>query len=349
MRRLFLLAAAVLASLTAAGSTARAERTPLQVLTTTTDLRELVREVGGGDTAVACLMKGPEDTHFLEARPSFVRLAAKADALVVTGMELEIGYEPILLSDSRNAKIQKGRPGYVDCSAGIGALEVPQGPVDRSHGDVHAAGNPHYLLDPVRAKIAAATIADRLAEIDPEGAAAYRKRLDAFRRKVDVAMFGEALLAAQPVERLERRLADGTLGAFLKERQLAEKVAGFAAELLPHAGRKVASYHANAVYLCDRFHLTDADKLEPKPGVPPSPRHLADVVARMRSGDVRAVLYTVYQPAETARSVAEQAGAAAVLIAHQPDAVAGTATYLDMVAHNVRALAAALAAKERAR
>lgn len=322
-----------------------AETNPLQVLTTTTDLREIVREVGGDDVAVSCLMKGPEDTHYLEARPSFVRAAAKADALVVTGLDLEVGYEPILLGDSRNGRIQKGRPGYVDASAGIEALEVPTGAVDRSHGDVHAAGNPHYLLDPARAKQAAATIAGALARLAPDRASRFDERLAAFRRKVDVAMFGEAILAAQPAERLERRLQDGTLAAFLAERNLSAKLGGHAARLAPHAGAKVASYHATFLYLLDRFHIAEAEKLEPKPGVPPSPRHLADVVARMRTGGIRIVASSVFQSESTCTSVAEQVGGVSLRLAHQPGALPGTDTFLETLATNVTRLADALDAQ----
>ncbi len=323
--------------------TSAAQESPrLKVLATTTDLRELAREVGGAHVQVTCLTKGPEDPHFIEARPSFVRAAAEADALLVIGMELEIGYESLLLGDSRNGKIQKGRPGYVDCSRAIDPLEVPTGPIDRSMGDVHAAGNPHYLLDPVRAKKVAGTIAEAFATLDPDRAQAYRDRLAAFARSVDVAMWGEPLLADQPAERLERRLREGTLLEFLDQRGLREKCGGFAAVMAPLAGRKVVTYHANFSYLLDRFHLVDVAKLEPRPGIPPSPRHLADVIRRMRSEGVRAVLHTVYQPAKTAESVAGQAGATAVRLAHMPDALPGTSTYLDMLRHDVNALAAAL-------
>lgn len=322
---------------------ARAEPAVLRVLTTTTDLREIAKEVGGDAVEVTCLMKGPEDPHFLEARPSFVRAAANADLLVVTGMELETGYEPLLLADSRNAKIQKGKPGYVDCSAGVSPLEVPEGPVDRSHGDVHAAGNPHYLLDPVRGKVAAATIAEHLALADPARADAFRARLDAFRRKVDVAMFGEEILGSQPAERLERKLREGTLAAFVAERGVASKLGGFAKSLAPHAGKKVAVYHRSFTYLLDRFHLGQAATVEPKPGVAPSPKHLAGVVAAMRRDGVRALLHLTCHPAATAQSVATQSGASAVLIAHQPDAVEGTGTYLGFLKYDVDAIAAALA------
>jgi ABC-type Zn uptake system ZnuABC Zn-binding protein ZnuA len=262
-------------------------------------------------------------------------------------MELEVGYEPLLLSESRNGKIQKGQPGYVDCSVDVEKLEVPTGTVDRSLGDVHPFGNPHYLTDPVRAKKAAKTIADAFATIDPSHADGFRKRLADFARRVDTAMWGEALLAEQKAERLENRLAEGTLLDFLKQRKLDGKLGGFAAELAPYAGRKVVAYHGTMLYLLTRFHLEEMGQLEPKPGIPPSPKHLAALEERMRAENAKVVLYNSYQPARTAESVAAEVGGVAVKLAHMPDALPGASTYLDALTHNVRALAQALAGTEK--
>lgn len=347
--RLFLSVAAVVAIAALALSPsppAHADAPKLKVLTTTTDLRELAKEVGGDDVEVTCLMKGPEDPHFLEARPSFVRAAAAADVLVVTGLELEVGYEPLLLGDSRNTKIQPGKPGYVDASKGIDPLEVPTGVVDRSHGDVHAGGNPHYLTDPVRAKTAATTIADAFAALAPDVAARFKTRLGDFKSRVDVAMFGADVLAAQPADRLERRLRDGTLLGFLQERGLADKLGGHAAALAPYAGRKVVVYHGTFLYLLDRFHVEEAAQLEPKPGVPPTPKHLQAVVAKMKADGLKTVLHTVFQPERTAQAVAGAVGGAAVRLCHQPDSVDGTSTYLAMLKTDVDALTKAFAAED---
>jgi zinc/manganese transport system substrate-binding protein len=341
-RRILITAATALLASIAAARASGGDGGKLKVLATTTDVRELCREVAGDDADVTCLMKGPEDPHFLDARPSFIRAAAEADALVVTGMELEIGYEPLLLSESRNGKIQKGQPGYVDCSTDVEKLEVPTGTVDRSLGDVHPFGNPHYLTDPVRAKKAAKTIADAFATIDPPHADAYKKRLADFVRRVDVAMWGDALVAEQKPERLENRLADGTLLDFLKQRKLDGKLGGLAAELAPFSGKKVVAYHGTMLYLLTRFHLEELGQLEPKPGIPPSPKHLAELEERMKSESVKVVLYNAYQPARTAESVASEIGGVAVKLAHMPDSLPGTSTYLDALAFNVKALAQAL-------
>lgn len=338
------LAAVALLSATPGRAGADEQTPPIAVLTTTTDLRSIVTEVGGDDVSVTCLTKGPEDPHFIEARPSFVKAAADADALVVTGLELEIGYESLLLGDSRNARIQKGRPGYVDASKGILALDVPTGPIDRSQGDVHPYGNPHYLLDPARVKQAAATIASALGVIRPEKSGAFEKRRADFAHRVDVLMWGEAILADQPAERLEARLAEGKLLEYLDRRKLRDKLGGLAARMAPLAGRKVVTYHGNFRYLLDRFHIEETANLEPKPGIAPSPRHIASVLKRMAEDGARVVLYTTYQPEKTAVSIAEQAGGRAVRLAHMPDAIEGTSTYLELLRRDVELLASALEA-----
>ena len=150
--------AAIAAAALLAGTAGAQEPAKVRVLATTTDLAALVREVGGDAVQVDCLTTGPEDPHFLDARPSFVRLAHEADLFVKIGMELEIGYEVPIVRDARNPRIQPGAPGYCDASAAVDRLEVPTGTVDRSLGDVHPQGNPHYLLDPVRAKAVQAAL-----------------------------------------------------------------------------------------------------------------------------------------------------------------------------------------------
>ncbi len=314
----------------------------IRVLTTTTDLREIAKEVGGDAVEVGCLMKGPEDPHFLDARPSFIRMAHDADLFVKTGMELEIGYEIPIVRDCRNARIQSGAPGYCDASEGVEKLEVPATEFDRSRGDVHPDGNPHYLMDPVRAKAVAGTIAGKLAGIDPARQKEFLARAREFARRVDAAMFGGEILKEAPARRLEGLLADGKLAAWLKEKGLEGKLAGWAKEMLPFSGAPVVDYHANLTYFADRFHLVVAAHLEPKPGIAPTPRHVRSIVERMKAEGIRVVGRTVFQPAETAASVAADAGARAVTYAHMPGALPGTDDYLSFVGANVKAFADAL-------
>jgi zinc/manganese transport system substrate-binding protein len=321
----------------------------VRVLTTTTDLREIAREVGGDAVEVDCLTRGPEDPHFLDARPSFVRLAHDADLFVKVGMDMEIGYEVPIVRDARNPRIQPGRPGYCDASRNVPKLEVPAGEVTRALGDVHAQGNPHYMLDPVRAKVVAASVADSLAAVDPPRAAHYRGRAEDFGKRIDAAMFGEAILADVPSKRLERYLAEGRLGAFLREKGLESKLGGWAKELLPFSGAKIVGYHGNFNYLAARFRLEVAAQLEPKPGIPPTPQHLKSVVERMRAEGMSVVVFTPYQPKAVPERVAEEATGRAVRLAHMPGALPGTDDYFACIGADVRALAGALRAATEGR
>ena len=160
-------------------------------------------------------------------------------------------------------------------------------------------------------------------------------------------MFGEALIAEQKPERLEKRLADGTLLEFLRQRKLDGLLSGLAAELAPFAGRKVVAYHGTMLYLVSRFRIDEIGHLEPKPGIPPSPRHLAQLEERMKAEHAKVVIFNSYQPERTAASVASEVGGVAVKLAHMPDSVGGTPTYVDTLTYNVRTLARALRATER--
>jgi zinc/manganese transport system substrate-binding protein len=325
-----------------AGAAPAQETKAVRVLTTTTDLAALAREVGGDAVKVDSLARGPEDPHFLDARPSFSRMAKDADLFVKVGMELEIGYEGPIVLQSRNPRIQPGTPGFCDASAVVDKLEVPTGVVDRSLGDVHPDGNPHFLLDPVRAKAVAARIAESLAAVDPARAEAYRGRAAGFAKRIDEAMFGAKLLERAPAKRLERLLSEGKLAAYLKDKGWEGDAAGWSKTMMPFAGAKVASYHSMFTYLLDRYHLVDAAHLEPKPGVPPSPRHTQEVMEAMKTQGVRALLATAYNPKDMSETVAKGTGAQVVVLAHMPSAVPGTDDYFSCTDYNVRALASAL-------
>jgi ABC-type Zn uptake system ZnuABC Zn-binding protein ZnuA len=336
------IAAAAVAALLLAGRAPAQEPKTIQVLTTTTDLAAIAREVGGDAVKVGSLAKGPEDPHFIDARPSFVRMAHDADLFVKVGMELEIGYEGPIVRDARNPRIQPGTAGFCDASLAVDKLEVPSGVVDRSLGDVHPDGNPHFLLDPVRGKAVAGAIAESLAQVDPARAEAYRERAKGFARRVDEAMFGAKLLERAPAKRLERLLSDGRLADYLKEKGWSGELAGWAKTMVPLSGAKVVSFHGLFAYFLDRFHLVNVAYLEPKPGIPPGARHVREVVDLMRKNGVRALLVASYHPKDVGESAARDAGAKVVTLAHMPGAIPGTGDYFACVDANVKALAAAL-------
>ena len=289
-----------------AGWAGLATAAPLRVCATVPDLGDLVQRVGGDEVAVTVFAKGGEDPHFVEAKPGFIRALSQADLFVEVGLELEVGWAPVLLKNARNVRVQPGQPGYLDASRAITPRDVPQGPVDRSMGDVHAAGNPHYLLDPENGRAVAVLIRDRLMALRPAGEAGFRER-------------------------------QGVL-----DRELAALTARAQADLAPARGRKVVVDHNLWPYFAERFGLAVSAHLEPKPGLPPTTRHLGEVVERMRAEQIGLILTSPYFDARHARFVAERTGARVVALAHQVGARPGADSYPALIAYNVAQLKAAL-------
>jgi zinc/manganese transport system substrate-binding protein len=294
-------ALAALIGVTSVGGPAR----KLRVVATTPDLAALTREIGGEAVEVVALAKPTEDPHFVDARPSYLVALNRADVLIEGGAELELGWLPPLLDNSRNSKIATGAPGRIVASQGIRLLEVPT-TFDRSRGDVHALGNPHFLLDPENVKTVAAGIADHLGRVDPSSAAIFRTNLARF------------------TQTLDSRMAEWT-------RQLG-----------PYRGAKIVTYHRDFVYLANRFNLQILETLESKPGIAPSPAHLATVISAMKTNHARVIIVQPYQNRKTAETVARQTEGMVLDISQQPGAIPNTDTYFSMMDYLVRTLANAL-------
>ncbi len=320
--------------LAVAPTAARGDR--LEVVATIPDLADLARTVGGDAVAVISLAKGPQDVHFVEARPSFIKKLHDADLLLAVGMELEAGWLPPLVQAARNPRILTGGPGFFDASIAIVALEVPQSRVDRSMGDVHPFGNPHYLTDPLNGLRVAAALRDRLAALRPADAEAFAARYEAFADDLVVRLVGPELAG---------RRSRGEIVASIEGRRLASLVAASGSSLGGWLGqtqgpepRPAVEDHRAWVYFAQRFGLELVAALEPLPGIAPTTRHLREVVERMRADDVSLILATPYVARRHAEFVAEQTGARILDLAHQVDSRAGTGDYLSMVDYNVRQL-----------
>jgi ABC-type Zn uptake system ZnuABC Zn-binding protein ZnuA len=301
---LYSAAAFALIAVTVTGSAASAQ---LRVVATTPDLASVAREIGGNRVSVVALAKPTEDPHYVDAKPSHVVTLNRADALIEGGAELELGWLPPLLENSRNAKIAAGAPGRIVASEGIKMLEVPTS-FDRSKGDVHSLGNPHFMIDPVSVRIIARNIANHFTQIDPKNAATYNVNLATFNTKLDA------------------------------------KYAEWRKQLAPYRGARIVTYHKDFVYLADRFGLEVVGELEPKPGIAPSPAHLAQIIGKMRSTNSKVILVQPYQNRRTAETVARQTGATVLDAPQQPGAVSNTASYFDMMDNLVRTLARGLGA-----
>jgi zinc/manganese transport system substrate-binding protein len=290
----------LLTVLTAAGTLGASTPPParLNVVATTPDLGALVRAIGGDQVDVKVLAKPTEDPHFVDAKPSHIVTLNRADVLIDGGAELELGWLPPLMESARNSKIQPGAPGRIVASQGIEMLEIPVN-FDRSKGDIHALGNPHFLLDPVRAKAVAAHIAEQLSKVQPASAELFNNNLKSFNAALDA------------------------------------KYAQWQKQLEPFKGAKIVSYHRDFVYLAQRFNLSVLETLEPKPGIAPSPAHLAQVISAMRAEKARVILVQPYQNRKTAETVARQTSATVLDTPQQPGAVPGTNSYIELMDHLV--------------
>ena len=295
--KIFLLAFALLTA------TAQAK---LNVVATLPDFGAIAEEVGGDKVKVTSIARGTEDQHFVDARPSYVRVLNQADVLIEGGAELEVGWLPPLVNGARNSKILSDAPGHVVLSRSIQLLEVPTSPVDRSMGDVHPFGNPHFSMDPANGKIIAARLAETFSALDPANAEFYRANLQKFN------------------ERLDKKLAEWT--------KLME----------PYHGTKVVTYHKSFNYFLERFGLELAGTIEPKPGVEPSPSYVNSLIPKLKSEGVKIVIIEPFRPRKTPEYVAQAVGAKLLLL---PGSVGGNEKAKDYFAvfdYNIQSLVNAL-------
>ena len=322
-------------------SRAQTDDRPLRLFATVPDLGSLAREVGGDQVEVTVIAKGREDAHFVEAKPSFIKSLSEADLYLQIGFDLEVGYAPLLLQSARNAKVLPGNPGYLDASSVITPLDVPSAPVDRSMGDVHPLGNPHYLLDPVNGLKVARLIRDRLGELRPDKRGYFATRCEAFRSRLCAAMVGEALARTYDAEKLAVLFEHGKLDEFLRQQGDASALGGWFGLLAPYHGARAVDDHNLWPYFARRFGLEVIGHMEPKPGIPPTTMHLTGLVQQMRARQVKVVIAAPYYDPRHARFVSDATGAKVVYLSHQVGGRDGTDDYVSMLDYNVRQVAAA--------
>ena len=279
----------------------------LNVMTTTEDLASLAREVGGSHAQVESIARGYQDPHFVEAKPSFLLKLRKADLLVLVGLQLEIGWLPPLITQSRNARIQVGAPGYLDSSSVAAILEKPTGPITRAMGDVHPLGNPHYWLDPGNGRRIARAIQQKLAQLDPEDAAYFEQRFQDFDRRLQEA---------------EKRWEQQT--GSLK-------------------GTEVITYHSSWPSFTERFGLRVVGYVEPKPGIPPTPSHTLEVIKQIKQDNIKLILVEPYFDLKTPKAIANQTGAEVLVLLPSVGGVPAVSNYFQLFDYNIRLLTEALA------
>lgn len=277
----------------------------IQVVTTLPDLASITRYVGGDKVDVFAIAKGYQNPHFVDPKPSYIVKLSRAEMFVTVGLDLETGWAPQLVQSSRNSKIQRGNPGYVDASEGISLLQVPSS-TSREEGDIHIYGNPHYWLDPVRGKQVAENIYNHLVEISPELEAAFSKNLEEFKQKID------------------------------------QKLVKWQDKIAPYKGTKIIAYHNEWVYFEERFGLEIADFLEPKPGIPPTPSQLVNVINKVKSQNIPVLINSPYFSSKSPEVVARNTGIQLVKLSTMTGGYEEIENYIDLFDYNINTLIEAL-------
>src|SRR4051812_11661773 len=278
----------------------------LNVVTATEDLAAIARDVGGDRVTVESIARGYQDPHFVEAKPSFILKMQRADLLIVVGRELEIGWLPPLIQQSRNSKVQVGGSGYLDASQHARILDIPTAQITRAMGDVHPQGNPHYWLDPENGKIIARDVAAKFAELRPGDRSTFEQRAADFSRRIDES---------------EKR---------------------WLAMMAPYKGTKVVTYHSSFPNFAERFGLQIVGFVEPRPGIPPTPQHTLDLINEMKRQNIKLVLVEPYFDLKTPNSIGRETGAAVLVMPPSVGGVKEVTDYFTLFDYDINLLINAL-------
>ncbi|MCH8946170.1 MAG: zinc ABC transporter substrate-binding protein [Acidobacteria bacterium] len=278
----------------------------LRIVATTEDLAALAREVGGDRVRVDAIARGYQDPHFVDPKPSFILKLSRADLLIFVGLQLEIGWLPPLITQSRNRRVQVGAPGYMDVSQYNQILDIPTGIITRAMGDVHPLGNPHYWLDPENGRRSARAIQARLAQLRPEDAAYFQQRFEDFSRRL-----------AEAEKRWDQQMA-------------------------PYRGTQVVSYHRSWPNFIKRFGLEVVGYVEPKPSIPPTPQHTLALINQMRRDNIKLILVEPYFDLKTPESIARATGAEVLVLLPSVGGEREVTDYFKLFDYNIGLLTAAL-------
>ena len=274
----------------------------LNVVTTTEDLSAIAREIGGDKVDAESIAKGYQDPHFVEPKPSYILRLQKANLLIAVGLQLEIGWLPPLVTQSRNPRIQPSAPGYLEVSNFCHITEIPQGQVTRAMGDVHPMGNPHYWLDPDNGRRIGKALQDQFSQMQPADAAYFAQRYADF------------------------------------DKRLTASIKGWDAKMAPYKGRKVITYHRSWPNFCERFGIQVAEYVEPKPGIPPSPSHTLDLINLMNREKIKLILVEPYFDLRTPNSIAEKTGGKVIMLMPSVGGVKEIKDYFQLFEYDINLL-----------
>ena len=306
----------------------------LKVVTTLNYLREITQEIGGDRVNVTALANPRQDPHYVTPTPSMNQIASDADLFIENGLSLDVWAKNVV-DASGNPSIQVGSPGHLIATINAPVKELPT-EVSRSWGDIHPQGNPHIWLDPLNVKIIAQNIADRLAQLDPNNSKLYMQRAEAYKNKIDKALFGEELLklvGKNAGEVLSRKAKNDDLLSWLKSKKLDSKLGGWMGKALSMPGLKVVSYHKTYIYFADRFHIQIVGELEEKPGIPPPPQHRDAIVSQIQRENIKVILNDNFYSREAADYIASKTGAKVILTYVDVGASEEVKTYEQLISY----------------
>lgn len=322
---------------------------PVKVVTSLTTYAAIANEIVGDRGKVSSIAVGDENPHYVQPKPSFVPTLAQADVFVTTGLDLEL-WVPALLDKANNPKITEGGPGYVAAYQGLTLLDVPAS-LSRSQGDIHVYGNPHIWTDPLNAVLIARNILRGLKRVSPQDGDYFTTREKDFEERIYRALFGEDLVRLIGGDALADLDRQGKLFTFLSQQQyqgapLANHLGGWLKQGMPFRGKLVACYHKEWDYFSREFQVSCFDYIEPKPGIPPTPRHVQEIITAMRDQHIQVLLSTNYYDRSQVMDVAQRTDAKAVIVPSNTGGQAGINTYFDLMNLWVTELAKAFGAKE---
>lgn len=312
----------------------------LKIVTTTADLASIAKLVGGKAVTASSIITGSRDAHRIEAKPSYMSRVAGADVFIAVGLDLEVGYERAILDGARNGKVMLGRPGHIYASDFAYILDKPTGAITRGHGDIHPGGNPHVLLDPYNGRRIGIGLARKFQQLDRANAAVYEANLKAFLNRLDSAMFGAAQVDKFGAESLWQWHNAGNFRAAMASK--GSSAGGWSAKAQELFGRPVFSYHRSFPYLARRFGFRVIDELEPKPGLEPSPGHLASLIRSGQEQSVKVIIQEPFFSAKSANLVASRIGAKVAVLPQSVGQAPGADDYIMLFDVIVQRLAEAL-------
>jgi ABC-type Zn uptake system ZnuABC Zn-binding protein ZnuA len=272
----------------------------VKIVTSLSDLADLTKVIGGDKVQVDYIVKGSQNPHYIEVKPSYMLKLRSADLFITVGMQLEIWAQQII-DGSRNSNLI-----VLDCSKNINKLEVPNYKVDASYGDVHPFGNPHYWLDPENVKVILQEILEELTKIDPSNYSYYKNNMDSYINELN------------------------------------SKISEWQNVMKPLEGQKIITYHSSFSYFLNRFGLQSAGFIEPKPGIPPSPSHTAEIIKIIRDGNIKVIGIEQFYEENTANQLASATGAKVIKLCTSVGGYEGINDYISLIDYNVKTLAGVL-------